>query len=169
MIEVMISIRKKYNDLILSGKKQWEGRKRIPKELSDNRANTMLLGEPIVFFVYEPLAGGGCGKVRYKFESRGAYRFNPKAQDEYEWFKIAKALCVSVDWAKKYYYNSNKSYLIRVENPKIYDKPKELSEFKKSCKERFRCLGCKKNIYCGGNCEGVVERPPQSWQYCQGE
>jgi hypothetical protein len=58
-----------------------------------------------------------------------------------------------------------------ISNLKIYDKPKELSEFKKPCptKEKGDCLACDclaDNDY-GGICTNFVTRPPQSWQYVE--
>ena len=48
---------------------------------------------------------------------------------------------------------------------KIYDKPKELSEFKTGCK------GCKEKdtYHCYFYCYGKrpITRPPQSWQYVE--
>lgn len=54
-------------------------------------------------------------------------------------------------------------YVWHISDLKIYDKPKELSEFKtgcKGCKERdtYHC-----KFYCYG--ERPLTRPPQSWQY----
>lgn len=162
MKEVMISIRKEHNDLILSGTKRWEGRKRIPKELAEVASKARLV-EPIEFYVYEPLQGGGCGKVRYKFKSYGAYKFLPIVQDEYEWMKIAEALCVAVDWAKRYYLNADKGYLIRIEDVEEFDKLKELSEFWTiKCTKNYKTCGeCKDKP----DCVKDITRPPQSWCY----
>lgn len=54
---------------------------------------------------------------------------------------------------------------------KIYDKPKELSEFKKPCptKEKGDCLACDclaDNDY-GGICTNFVTRPPQSYMFVE--
>lgn len=59
-----------------------------------------------------------------------------------------------------------------ISNLKIYDKPKELSEFFKPCptKEKGDCLSCDclaDNDY-GGICTNNLTRPPQSWCYVEG-
>lgn len=75
-------------------------------------------------------------------------------------------------------------YAWHISDLKIYDKPKELSEFYKPCKEQYYCEACKHGsiiippdeeeyaLYHGGSyeryetvCHNVVTRPPQSWQY----
>lgn len=52
---------------------------------------------------------------------------------------------------------------------KIYDKPKELNEFRVSC--RTSCKNCKNPLYYDGRCEEdnvkILIRPPQSWCYVQ--
>ena len=56
-------------------------------------------------------------------------------------------------------------YGLHISDLKIYDKPKELSEFKTGCK------GCKEGdiyhckFYCYG--ERPLSRPPSSWQYVE--
>ncbi len=54
---------------------------------------------------------------------------------------------------------------------KIYDKPKDLSEFYKPCpiKEKYNCYSCDclaDNDY-GGVCTNNLTRPPQSWCYVE--
>lgn len=63
------------------------------------------------------------------------------------------------------YLNNKNGYAWHISELKIYDKPKELSEFKigcKGCKERdtYHC-----KFYCYG--ERPLTRPPQSWQYVE--
>lgn len=185
MKSILISIRKEYNDKIIEGAKHWEGRKKIPKELK-RIANIGKLLKPIIFYVYEPLTGGGCGKVRYKFKSYNAVHFKPQYTTEYEWSRIANVLCVANKWAKEYY-NGDDGYLIRIENPEVFDKPKELSEFYKPCIDEYKyCQCCKFGntilsaseeeyaMYHGGCyenfdtiCLNRLKRPPQSWCYVE--
>ena len=61
--------------------------------------------------------------------------------------------------------DKNNIYGWHISDLKIYDEPKELSEFKtgcKGCKERdtYHC-----KFYCYG--ERPITRPPQSWQYVE--
>lgn len=69
------------------------------------------------------------------------------------------------------YGNGNRLYGWHISNLKIYDKPKELSEFFKPCptKEKGDCLSCDclaDNDY-GGVCTNNLTRPPQSWMYVE--
>ena len=54
---------------------------------------------------------------------------------------------------------------------KIYDKPKELGEFRKPCpaKNQNSCLGCKYQEYehLHPMCHDKLTRPPQSWCYVE--
>lgn len=51
---------------------------------------------------------------------------------------------------------------------KIYDKPKELSEFRKPCDRFLDCFTCRRlvrNEYM--SCDNKITRPPQSWMYVE--
>lgn len=179
MQAVLISIQKEHNDNILSGKKHFEGRKTLPKIVEiDNTVQAYSSYIPsdkeITFYVYEPKNGGGCGKVRYYFKCDFAISFNAKTA---VWSEIAKALCVSEEFAKTYF-NRDKGYLIRVVCPIEYDKPKELIEFCKPFNPNMDIHEFFKHI--GGGfpapdfkskydfCDKIT-RPPQSWCYVEAE
>lgn len=51
---------------------------------------------------------------------------------------------------------------------KIYDKPKELSKFRKPCDRFLDCFTCRRlvrNEYM--SCDNKITRPPQSWMYVE--
>ena len=53
---------------------------------------------------------------------------------------------------------------------KIYDEPKELSEFKRPCSYKGLCFSCKRAHFYGDGsfvCTSEVTRPPKSWCYVQ--
>ena len=97
-----------------------------------------------------------------------------------------KAMCLSFDEVKTYG-NGKTLYGWCISDLKIYDKPKELSEFRKACPDKFRyCEICKYGsvvlspdeeeyaLYHGGHydcydtvCHNIVTRPPQSWCYVE--
>ena len=97
-----------------------------------------------------------------------------------------KAMCLSYDEVKTYG-NGKTLYGWCISDLKIYDKPKELSEFRKACPDKFRyCEICKYGsvvlspdeeeyaLYHGGHydcydtvCHNIVTRPPQSWCYVE--
>ena len=53
---------------------------------------------------------------------------------------------------------------------RLYDKPKELSEFSRPCSYSGLCLSCKRTSFKkDGNilCNTKITRPPQSWMYVE--
>ena len=88
---------------------------------------------------------------------------------------LPKVACVSEDEIQEY---SGKDYKdiseMRITNLKIYDKPKELSEFGNLCRKDCLRLGkggksCKFLSTDGTPCNRIIPitRPPQSWQYIE--
>lgn len=70
------------------------------------------------------------------------------------------------------YIGEKDGYGWHISDLKIYDKPKELSEFRKPCQnnDKTLCLYCDESEFttdmvlrCGNN----IERPPQSWCYVE--
>ena len=90
--------------------------------------------------------------------------------------KILRESCLTLDELTNYLSLKN-GYAWHISDLKIYDKPKELSEFKKEnvCYKSgdWETLGCweggcvhQELGECDGRCS-VVERPPQSWCYVE--
>ena len=85
---------------------------------------------------------------------------------------LPKVACVSEEEIREY---SGKDYKniseMHITNLKVYDKPKELSEFCIPCK--VSCENCKNPLYFECWCEEkgkkVVTRPPRSWCYVETE
>lgn len=94
--------------------------------------------------------------------------------------------CLSFRLMKTYLGNSE-GYDWHITEPKLFDTPKELSEFRKPCIDKYEyCPGCKHGLitippdeeeyalYHGGYyeffdtvCLNTVSRPPQSWCYVE--
>ena len=119
--------------------------------------------------------GGYNGKVIGEFvcdwiESTPLWRikgntgFCAKRTDREE--NLPKMACLSIQELEKYAGSENRLvYGWHISNLVIYDKPRELSEFRKpiDChrgKNRENCIGC-------WDCE--IKRPPQSWCYVESE
>ena len=66
----------------------------------------------------------------------------------------------SSDYGKK-----SKVYGLHISDLKIYDKPKELSEFKKGCNDMYDPQFGSYCGYCPHPC--FLTRPPQSWMYIE--
>ena len=89
---------------------------------------------------------------------------------------LPKESCLTIDEILDYA-KGKRVYGWRIADLKIYDKPKELSEFKSICKtynlgfELEKCCECKKAMFdedrafCG--CDRYMRRPPQSWCYVE--
>ena len=144
---ILWSIRKPHTDNIISGKKWDEIRKRIPKNLSPLVPN----------YIYETKANGGCGKVIGEFRvSSKTYIFAHKENGNKHLGNTAFIMpALSDEDLFNYLYDGKKNdgWALRIDNLKIYDKPKELSEFKQE-------------IVKGAMPKKLI-RPPQSWQYVE--
>lgn len=194
MKAVLISIQPKWCELIASGKKTIEVRKTRPK-----------IETPFKCYIYCTIGNGvkgdylvpsgiQCGKVIGEFvcnrideyfydqafdESMGC--FIDKYGYEITSYELAQT-CLSYEEFEKYG-NTNALYGWHISDLKIYDKPKELSEFRYHCKYEYdddfkHCYGCDyhyfsdnpssgREEYCC--CDGLkrITRPPQSWFYCE--
>ncbi len=181
MKSIMLSIQPKWCELIASGKKTIEVRKTRPK-----------LETPFKCYIY-------CTKSKEIMFN--VFLNEPEKEVEYLSGKvIGEFVCDSIrkggadNFIQAYYHNNpdetcltdqelvlyatiGKSlYFWHISDLKIYDKPKELGEFKHCCKHNRECDDCK---YWGFQHvkKGVVEllcpidiplnRPPQSWCYVE--
>lgn len=177
MKAVLISIRVEHNvNIFYNHNKRWEGRKTLPsivkvKNYIDPTTTYNKSDDDVKFYVYEPKSGGGCGKVIGEFICDFAQSFSRGIMKE-----IVEALVVSKEFARSYF-NKGKGYMIRINEPKRYDQPKELGEFslfeKKDC-DYFWCgICCERTqnnvINCNNlTCEQkIIKRPPQSWCYVE--
>ena len=156
MKSVLISIQRPHTDNIKALIKKIEVRKNKPNQET-----------PFPCFIYETKTKGGSGKVIGEFICDKVDEiipdYNPVTKKFYYGYVIdITPTCLSEKEIQNY--GGNKPlYFWHISDLKIYDEPKELSEFKtgcKGCKERdtYHC-----KFYCYG--ERPITRPPQSWQY----
>ena len=184
---VLVSIRPEWAKKILAGEKTLEVRKTRPK-----------LETPFKCHIYctmdHPYISISCGeldKLNYRTNTVG--RCNGKvigeftcdritslfnvctdnwhhlAGDVHEWHKeLVKRACLT-DAELKAYAKGQNCFAWHISDLKIYDKPRELREFKKNNRDCFYadlgiakrdCPDCK-NSGC------FLERPPQSWCYVE--
>ena len=173
MKAVLISIQPKWVEKIANGKKTIEVRKTAPKQVpfkcyiyctypkkpaytlwlnrrTKNKflADGKVIGEFVCdkVFLLHPYTydGGSADLERRKFIQ--TFEGSSKGNE------ILAATCLTQDEMFDYIGAGNYGYGWHISDLKIYDKPKELSEF-------FTPMG-KKPSY-------MVERPPQSWQYVE--
>ena len=145
-IAVMFSINKPHTDNIKAGLKTSELRIRPPKISGTYKA-----------YIYETLKNGGCGAVIGEFTAYNENRWRMCVGIPAHLCILA---CVSADEIRKYSRNGLKDITeISISDLVIYDKPKELADFKG-----------RKLVWRGNNhvhAYEQIKRPPQSWCYVE--
>lgn len=180
---ILQSIKPQCCELIASGKKTIEVRKTRPKcEL------------PVKVYIYETKTGYVSRSkendilvpIKYRGKCIGEYvcdeieTFSPSRSPYETDSTITKASCLSIVELIRYSNADKPLYAWHISDLKIYDKPKELSEFTIPCKEYFdseirSCNGCKylsnkaENFCDECLCDGLkpLTRPPQSFCYVE--
>ena len=129
---------------------------------------------------YQPLMQSFLGKVVGKWfcnkiDSYVAHEDNKDYWDlsVKEWEDLKQKSCLTIPQILEYSEHSDNLYGWHITDLKIYDKPKELSEFGNLC--RKDCLRLGKGKSCeflsmdGTPCNRIIPitRPPQSWCYVE--
>lgn len=179
MKAVMISIQPKWVEKIVSGEKTIEVRKTVPKLETpfkcfiymtksnskitiskDNYAQEMKVAKSLV---------GGCSKVIGEFICDEIIDFWCEKDFYLPTGKLKADTCLT----NTEFYNYGKGkplYGLHISNLKIYDKPKEINEFRKLGKEYHDIKENEKGhlTFIDGYIEGEpLTRPPQSWCYVE--
>ena len=184
MKSVLISVRPKWCELIVGGKKIIEVRKTRPKLKTPFKCYLFCTtGHP-----YISVQDGRLDREHYRTNTVG--RCNGKVIGEFvcdniDFFartgtnrndvryyipqKTRAAMCLSQDEIEAY---GNGSYLYgwHISNLQIYDKPRELSEFRRPCENDLYCESCGMHAEyteACGNAALYLRRPPQSWCYVE--
>lgn len=170
MKSVLISIKPKWCEKIARGEKTIEVRKTAPKEM------------PFKTYIYctygndkENYMLGRRGKIIGEFVCDKILEievFKSGTIKNYWFYNLDKS-CLSLDEMGAYIGKENIGYGWHISDLKIYDKPKELSEFGNLC--RKDCLRLGKGKSCeflstdGTPCNRIIPitRPPQSWCYVE--
>lgn len=178
---VLISIRPRWCQKIVNGEKTIEVRKTRPK-----------LQTPFKCYIYCTLPkyphedfiatdypkpqfyGGGkvigefiCDRI-YELETRspgGSYYVKEEGQPTTN--DVARQSCIGLSDMHTYL-KSKTGYGLHISGLKVYDTPKELSEFRKACAHDWYCDSCAMYRENNGTCgdESLrLKRPPQSWCY----
>ena len=175
---VLISIRPRWCQKIASGEKTIEVRKTKPKletpfkcyiyctrdkhlAFMQNASGTNLIACMDVDAAI-PVGGSiGNGRIVGEFTCDRIYELAPlnHAPDDVE-----KQACLTREEIVNYLKGTG--YGWHISDLRIYDTPKELSEFKPVCRVDFGCRACLHYDYAKMDCgEKVISRPPQSWCY----
>ena len=157
MKSVLISIQPKWVEKIANGSKPIEVRKTAPKETpfkayiycsyGNDRENYMLgkRGKVIGEFICN-----NASELDYVYYWNNGYEF---------------ATCLTYRQVADYG-KGKPLYGWHISDLKIYDKPRELSEFSRPCSYSGLCFSCKRTSFKkDGNllCNTKITRPPQSW------
>lgn len=185
MKSVLISIRPEWVEKIVNGEKTIEVRKTAPKEVpfkcyiycTKMRKKADLITKSENF-------GWIMCSARALFNRAEEYDANGKVIGEFVCDKILEIevfksgtiknfwlynldkSCLAFDEMGAYIGKGNIGYGWHISDLKIYDKPKELSEFTRPCSYDGICFSCKRFIANGmpyGFCDSTITRPPQSY------
>lgn len=164
MKKVLISIDPKWCEKIVSGEKTIEVRKSSPEKVpfkcyiyctKEKSRNAMYRGYVIN------------GKIIGEFICDEINEIIPDYQFGYENYLALCDTCLSVKEIQDY----GKGKILdgwHISDLKIYDKPRELSEFRKPCHYGdMPCGVCENYSDYSGECRNIVTRPPQSWCYVE--
>ena len=183
MKAVLMSIQPKWCEKIASGEKTIEVRKTRPK-----------LETPFKCYIYCTIGNGvkgdylvpsgiQCGKVIGEFVCDSMYgisNFLPYNDEPHHSVLpcVLEQTCLE-DYEIDEYLGHKDGYGWHITDLKIYDKPKELSEFYRYCGDNPKCNGCEahyfsntecgKEDYCCSIIDGCkpIKRPPPSWCYVE--
>ena len=168
MKSVLISIQPKWVEKIVKGEKTIEVRKTAPQEVpfkcyiyeTQGRTETPWVDED-GHFIYK-----GRGQVIGEFICNNASEL-----DYVYYWNNGYEFATCLTYRQVAYYGKGKTlYGWHISDLKIYDNPKELSEFSRPCSYSGLCFSCKRTSFKkDGNllCNTKITRPPQSWMYVE--
>lgn len=194
MKSVLIAIRPQWVEKIASGEKTIEVRKSAPQEVpfkayiyeSRNGGHRCKhCNEKDSCYSYAPKNVGcynGSGKVIGEFICDRIEMVNAKCSDygiDLFYHDCLTNGCLTEREIEKYFNvpedrdlraMKGNGYVWNISDLKIYDKPRELSEFSRPCSYSGLCFSCKRTSFKkDGNllCNTKITRPPQSWMYVE--
>lgn len=116
----------------------------------------------------------GRGKVIGEFVCRAVEKYDIDLGGDYYRISDKESIQTCLDQTSLFKYGNGRDlYGWHISDLKIYDTPKELSEFRKPCPhEAMPCWICPscdldKDYYNLMQCLNTISRPPQSWQYVE--
>ena len=175
MKSVLISIKPKYVELIANGEKTIEVRKSAPKEVpfkayiyETKGATEMPWVDEDGHFIYK-----GRGQVIGEFICDRITDISVVVKNCNENYNHVyhndecKGSCLT--WKELQEYGKGKPlYGWHISDLKIYDKPKPLTSFYKTCRIEWKnCPCCEFYSTYTGCCMNCVKRPPESWCYVE--
>lgn len=189
MKSVLIAIRPQWVEKIARGQKTIEVRKTAPQEVPFKAYIYETKGQYIKFIHgAHTKYGYGCGKVIGEFICDKVDKIMTLQHTYYNFLGVPLAttteyciwnddlpqMCLTKKEIEEY--GKGKTlYGWHISDLKIYDKPRNLSEFRKPCDWNYDCCTCKRakyeltkaeaKVFYG--CDSELTRPPQSWCYVE--
>ena len=161
MKRVLIAIRPQGVEKIARGKKTIEVRKTAPQEVPFKAYIYCTYGNP-----KENYALSKQGKVIGEFICNNASEL-----DYVYYWNNGYEFATCLTYRQVADYGKGKTlYGWHISDLKIYDKPRELSEFSRPCSYSGLCFSCKRTSFKkDGNllCNTKITRPPQSWMHVE--
>lgn len=159
---VLLSIKPKYCELIMSGKKTLEVRKSKPK-----------IDVPFICYIYCTISGDASEKMESKkgniigeFECDriDAFKvFENGAVQNWNFSDLDRS-CLTYDEISQYIGRGKTGYAWHISNLKIYNKPMELESAQRCRKCQYYNTCDEHELSCSG--EYMITQPPLSWCYC---
>ena len=177
MKSVLISIQPKWCELIASGKKKIEVRKTAPKDKEPFKVYIYQTKKKWIYKLLKKLGLWQC-KVIGEFVCDKVYQYTTGLIKDFDTIsneEIEKESCLTHTELKQYEMSGSDNAVFtrwglfgwHISDLKIYDKPKELGEFRVYC-EKKSCLKCKRSERKSYSFEcGQLDKPPQSWFYIE--
>ena len=183
---VMLSIRPKWAEKIANGEKRIEGRKTRPKMNTPFKCYIYCTlpkypHEDFIATDYPMPQFYGGGKVIGEFTCDRIYKIDKdstdflfKAGDLSVYKQAAEEKCslrvAMTDDELHGYLGHCQGYGWHITDLRIYDAPRELSEFRRSCQNSWYCESCAMYRGNNGTCGNEslqIKRAPQSWCYVE--
>lgn len=164
---VMLSIRPKWVEKIASGEKAIEVRKTKPK-----------LETPFKAYIYCSQGNdarrlrGSWGKIIGEFTCDRIFPINVFDNGSIQnWlFEHMERSCLTYEELADYIGNGKTGHGWHISGLLIYDQPRELTAFRRACKNSWYCESCAMYWENNGTCGNeslYIKRPPQSWCYVE--
>ena len=176
MKSVLISIQPKWCELIASGKKTVEVRKTRPKLETPFKCYIYCTKSKSYFAGKHPSIdkafGGGMVIGEFVCDDIGEFKVFENGSVQYWNYHELGKTCLTYDELANYIGRNKDGYGWHISNLVIYDKPRELSEFKKSgfMTEENWLAALYPNTHCHYEAwakKFEITRPPQSWCFIE--
>lgn len=177
MKAVMLSLRPQWCEKIFNGSKTIEVRKSRPSLDMPFKVYVYMTKRKWIFKLL-PFLKNRFAKVIGEFVCNDIDEIRPCIEyytDDYDIDDDSlSGICMTREQLREYG-KGNSLYGWHISDLKIYDKPKELGEFRKPCDFAYDCCVCQRAVYkqlaagemIFNGCNDKITRPPQSWCYVE--